>query len=295
MKHLSIKRKILNTLCVASLLMTATVVQAFDHQHLVFTELLSEVVKPSPDKKQTRVDYTQLHQKSELLSRYLTALSAVEEDEYDSWTDDQQLSFLINAYNAFTLDLIDQNFEKFIADKSISIQELVVFQKNQAESIKDLGSFFSSPWDKTFFTLLGEERNLNDLEHDMIRVWFERPRIHAALVCAAVSCPPLRNESFVADKLDQQLDDQMRKFLSDDKRNTVKIDKKTVYLSSIFKWYDEDFEQGLQGFDSLEDLIEVYQDDIANSPQQLAWLKKQNFRIRYLDYDWRLNDVSNFD
>jgi hypothetical protein len=275
--------------------MTTTVVQAFDHQHLVFTELLNEVVKPSPDKKQTRVDYTQLHLKSELLSRYLKVLTAVKEDEYDSWTDEQQLSFLINAYNAFTLELIDQNFEKFKADKSLTVQELVVFQKNQAESIKDLGSFFSTPWDKKFFHLLGEKRNLNDLEHDMIREWFERPRIHAALVCAAVSCPPLRNESFIADKLDQQLDDQMRLFLSDDKRNTINMNKNTVYLSSIFKWYDEDFEQGLQGFDSLEDLIEVYQTDIANTPKQLAWLKKQDYRIRYLDYDWRLNDVSNFD
>jgi hypothetical protein len=128
----------------------------------------------------------------------------------------------------------------------------------------------------------------------MIRVWFERPRIHAAVVCAAVSCPPLRNEAFVADKLDWQLDDQMRQFLSDDQSNTIYISEDRVRLSSIFKWYAEDFEKGQQGFNSLKDLIYVYQADIANDPQQLTFLQKQDFSIRYLDYDWRLNDISTF-
>jgi hypothetical protein len=142
--------------------------------------------------------------------------------------------------------------------------------------------------------LLDEKRSLDDIEHNMIRVWFERPRIHAAVVCAAVSCPPLRNEAFVADKLDQQLDDQMRQFLSDDQSNTIKLRDNRVELSSIFKWYAEDFEKGQQGFNSLYDLIKVYQTDIADDPQQLIWLQKQDFKIRYLDYDWRLNDIVTF-
>jgi hypothetical protein len=157
-----------------------------------------------------------------------------------------------------------------------------------------LGSFFSSPWKQSFFTLLDEKRSLDNVEHDMIRVWFERPRIHAAVVCAAVSCPPLRNEAFVADKLDFQLDDQMRQFLSDDQSNTINLSDNRVKLSSIFKWYDKDFEKGQQGFNSLKDLIKAYQTDIADDPQQLVWLQKQDFRIRYLDYDWRLNDISTF-
>jgi hypothetical protein len=275
-----IHRKILTCLFAALFLMSVSKVQAFDHQHKMLTQVLGNVVKLSSNKKQTRVDYAQLFKHPEQLNQYLTHLSSVKQSEYQLWTGDEQLSFLINAYNGFTLQLIIQNYAKF--------------QSGKVESIKDLGSFFSSPWKQSFFTLLGEKRNLDNIEHDMVRVWFERPRIHAALVCAAVSCPPLRNQAFVADKLDQQLDDQMSQFLSDDQRNTIKISENRVYLSSIFKWYGEDFEKGQQGFNTIKDLIKFYQTDMANAPQQLTWLQKQNYDIRYLDYDWRLNDISTF-
>jgi hypothetical protein len=272
--------KILSYLFAAVLLMNSAIVHAFDHQHSIFTQVLSDVVRLSPNKKQTRVDYALLNKQPEKLNQYLNALSSVKQSDYQLWTGDEQLSFLINAYNGFTLQLINQNYVKF--------------QTGKAESIKDLGSFFSSPWKKSFFTLLDEKRSLDDVEHNMIRVWFERPRIHAAVVCAAVSCPPLRNEAFVADKLDQQLDDQMRQFLSDDQSNTINLRDNRVKLSSIFKWYVEDFEKGQQGFNSLNDLITAYQTDIADDPQQLLWLQKQDFKIRYLDYDWQLNDISTF-
>jgi len=272
--------KILSYLFAAVLLMNSAIVHAFDHQHSIFTQMLSDVVRLSPNKKQTRVDYALLNKQPEKLNQYLNALSSVKQSDYQLWTGDEQLSFLINAYNGFTLQLINQNYVKF--------------QTGKAESIKDLGSFFSSPWKKSFFTLLDEKRSLDDVEHNMIRVWFERPRIHAAVVCAAVSCPPLRNEAFVADKLDQQLDDQMRQFLSDDQSNTINLRDNRVKLSSIFKWYVEDFEKGQQGFNSLNDLITAYQTDIADDPQQLLWLQKQDFKIRYLDYDWQLNDISTF-
>ncbi len=270
----------LSFLLAAALMLISTVVKAFDHQHQMLDQVLSDVVQLSPDKKQTRVDYELLNKQPEQLNQYLAVLSSVKQSEYKLWTDDEQLSFLINAYNGFTLQLINHNYEKF--------------QSGKVESIKDLGSFFSSPWKQSFFTLLEGKHSLDDIEHDMIRVWFKSPRIHAALVCAAVSCPPLRNQAFVADKLNQQLDDQMRQFLSDDQRNTINLSDNHVNLSSIFKWYGEDFEKGQQGFTSLKDLIQLYQVDMADDPQQLTWLQKQKFSIRYLDYDWRLNDISTF-
>jgi hypothetical protein len=272
--------KILSCLFAVVLFMNSTIVQAFDHQHSIFTQVLSDVVKLSPNKKQTRVDYGLLKKQPDNLNEYLAVLSSIKQSDYDLWTGDEQLSFLINAYNGFTLQLITQNYAKF--------------QNGKADSIKDLGSFFSSPWKQSFFTLLDKKRSLDDVEHNMIRIWFERPRIHAALVCAAVSCPPLLNQAFIADKLDQQLDEQMSLFLSDDQRNTINPSDNRVYLSSIFKWYGEDFEKGQQGINSLNDLIKVYQDDMADDPQQRAFLQKQDFSIRYLDYDWRLNDISTF-
>jgi hypothetical protein len=280
MDNQHVNSKIRSCLLTAILMLSSTVVQAFDHQHQILTQVLSDVVQLSPNKKQTRIDYGLLYTQPEQLNQYLAALSSVKQSEYKLWTEDEQLSFLINAYNGFTLQLINQNYAKF--------------QNGKVKSIKDLGSFFSSPWKQSFFTLLDEKHSLDDIEHDMIRVWFKHPRIHAALVCAAVSCPPLRNQAFVADKLNQQLDDQMRQFLSDDQRNTINLHDNRVDLSSIFKWYGEDFEKGQQGFTSLKELIKVYQADIADDPQQLTWLQKQAFSIRYLDYDWRLNDISTF-
>jgi hypothetical protein len=280
MDNQHVNSKIRSCLLTAILMLSSTVVQAFDHQHQILTQVLSDVVQLSPNKKQTRIDYGLLYTQPEQLNQYLAALSSVKQSEYKLWTEDEQLSFLINAYNGFTLQLINQNYGKF--------------QNGKVKSIKDLGSFFSSPWKQSFFTLLDEKHSLDDIEHDMIRVWFKHPRIHAALVCAAVSCPPLRNQAFVADKLNQQLDDQMRQFLSDDQRNTINLNDNRVDLSSIFKWYGEDFEKGQQGFTSLKELIKVYQADIADDPQQLTWLQKQAFSIRYLDYDWRLNDISTF-
>jgi hypothetical protein len=276
----STNQKVLSYLLAAVLMMGSSTAIAFDHQHQLFTKVLKDVVKLSANKKQTRVDYEQLFAQPEQLNQYLAQLSSVKISEYELWAKDQQLSFLINAYNGFTLQLIMQNYAKFQAGK--------------AESIKDLGSFFFSPWKQSFFTLLGEERHLDNIEHDMIREWFERPRIHAALVCAAVSCPPLRNQAFVADKLQQQLHDQMAQFLSDDQRNTINLKDNRLYLSSIFKWYGNDFEKGQQGFFDLRDLIKKYQADMADDTQQLTWLQKQTFSIRYLDYDWRLNDISTF-
>jgi hypothetical protein len=280
MDNQDVNSKILSCLLAAGLMLSSTAVVAFDHQHQMFNQVLNDVVRLSPNKRQTRVDYGLLNKQPEQLNRYLAALSSVKQSEYKLWTDDEQLSFLINAYNAFTLQLINQNYGKF--------------QNGKVESIKDLGGFFSSPWKQSFFTLLEEKHSLDDIEHDMIRVWFKRPRIHAALVCAAVSCPPLRDQAFVADQLSQQLDDQMRQFLSDDQRNTINLSDNRVNLSSIFKWYGEDFEKGQQGFTTLKDLIKLYQADMADSPQQLTWLQKQDFNIRYLDYDWRLNDISTF-
>ena len=93
----------------AGLLMNSAIAQTFDHQHLIFTQVLSDVVTLSPNKKQTRVDYGQLNKQPEQLNRYLATLSSVKQSEYRLWTSDEQLSFLINAYNGFTLQLINQH------------------------------------------------------------------------------------------------------------------------------------------------------------------------------------------
>jgi hypothetical protein len=285
-----VKRLIQNMLTVSGLVITlfSPVLHAaeFDHRYTNFDQLLTQVVQTSADKKQTRVNYQRLSVKSDILQRSLNAFSAVSKNQFDGWDEQQQLSFLINAYNGFTLKLIIDNWDEF--------------KQGDADSIRDLGSLFTTPWEKKFFTLFNEKQNLDDIEHEMVRKWFKEPRIHAALVCAAVSCPPLRDEAFVASALTTQLDSQMQRFLADNSRNEIKINGQEgeASLSSIFKWYRGDFEKGQQGFHSLFDLLSTYSEALVegddNAQAQRNLLKSADYPITFKDYDWRLNDVANF-
>lgn len=143
--------------------------QSFDLSHTAFTDVLNDHVEVYDDGLKSAVSYQQLAQNRKTLDKYLASLSAVEPGQYESWTHEQQLAFLINAYNGFTLQLIIDNIDKF--------------ESGEADSIRDLGGVFSSPWEKSFFTLLGEKRTLDWVEHEKIRGDFDEPRIHAALVC----------------------------------------------------------------------------------------------------------------
>ncbi|MDX1705002.1 DUF547 domain-containing protein [Pseudidiomarina sp.] len=240
----------------------------FDHSHQNFTDILSTHLEFYDSK--SWVDYNQLSSNDAKLSHYLERLSSVSDKAYGGWSKEQQLAFLINAYNAFTLKLIINNYQQF--------------EQGQAESIRDLGSWSGTPWEQNFFTLLGQERNLDWIEHQQIRKEFKEPRIHAALVCAAISCPNLRAEAYRAAELDHQLESQMQSFLSDPDKNYLDAAAQTLYLSSIFKWYREDFQQGHQGFNKLTDFGSRYYD-----------AETSGYDVRFLDYNWRLNDSAVID
>lgn len=248
---------------------------AFDHWHVGWDSLLKQHVVVAAGGASSTVRYTGMKaQRDAALRIYVTSLSAVSAQEYAGWTQPQQLAFLINAYNAYTV-------------------ELILTRYPDLKSIKDLGSVFESPWRKKFFRLLGQERSLDDLEHGLIRVpgSFNDPRIHFAVVCASVGCPMLRNEAFVAARLDAQLDDSMRRFLSDRTRNRFDAATGTLAVSKIFDWYRKDFEQGYRGYDSLQTLFTRYADALGDAPQAQADIRAGRYKTAYLDYDWALNEA----
>ena len=237
---------------------------AFDHQHAAFDQLLQQVVVPHGP--QTDVDYTLLKTKAAELDAYLQALQDVSADEYRAWDPSQQLAFLINAYNAFTLKLIVMNYPEI-------------------DSIRDLGGLiFSSPWDIEFFHLLGEPATLDLVEHDLIRKNFAEPRIHFAVNCASRGCPPLLTRAYTADQLDAQLEHATRLFLRDPERNRYVPEKKRLELSSIFNWYKPDFEQAAG---SIEKYVAPY---ITDDPETRTLISNHGVSRRFLDYDWALND-----
>ncbi len=220
----------------------------------------------------TAVNYQAMSQQKNQLKDYLKKLSEVSQAGFDSWSKPQQLAFLINAYNAWTIQFILTRYPDL-------------------KSIKDLGSFFKSPWNKSFIPLLGSERTLNDIEHALIRGSgrYNEPRIHFAVNCASIGCPPLRAEAYVGERLETQLNEQTQLFLSDPSRNRLNGD--ALEVSSIFKWYQEDFEHGWQGIDSLSALFSQHAQSLNLSVLDVKRLHSGDIDIEFLDYDWQLNDT----
>lgn len=242
---------------------------AFDHDHGLWDELLQRHVAWTESGVASQVNYPGFINDSSKLDRYLTSLSAVSHSDYEQWSEKQQLAFLINAYNAFTVKLIVDHWP--------------------VTSIRDIGGWFRNPWKIDFFTLLGEQRYLDWIEHEVIRQpgVFNEPRIHFAVNCAAIGCPALRPEAYVGERLNSQLEDQTRRFLSDKSRN--RIDGDVLRLSPIFKWYREDFERGWQGVDSLAEFLLPHAQTLGFPPSDKDGQPIKHLEIRFLDYDWRLN------
>ncbi len=238
--------------------------QAFDAGHTQFAALLEKSVRLQGARSQ--VNYAWLQQHRGQLNAYLRDLERVPLQEFNAWSQPEQLSFLINAYNAYTLKLILTKYPRL-------------------DSIKDLGGWFSGPWDKEFFTLLGEIHNLDALEHQWLRGKYNEPRIHFAIVCASVGCPALSNRPYLAPSLDRQLEQAKMAFLGDSSRNRYDPKTNTLYLSKIFSWFAEDF---IHAAGSVENFIA---EGITPNKAEQVQIKSQKAKLSFLDYDWSLNRI----
>jgi len=258
------------------LLLVPVPVQAepFDHEHATWNLLVKNNVHWNLNRTASQVNYAGFQKTHDFLKRYLFSLSAVTRTEFDTFRREQQLAFLINAYNAFTV-------------------ELILTEYPEVTSIKELGSLFSSPWKRKFFLLLGESQNLDGIEHELIRGSgrYDEPLIHFAVNCASIGCPALLDEAFVAEKLDQQLLESTERFLSDRSRNRFDARTGTLEISSIFDWYAEDFSKGWRGYDSLHDFFRTHADWITDDAESVETLREAALRIEFLDYDWSLNTL----
>ena len=215
---------------------------AFNHG--TFDRLLKKYVDA-----QGRVNYKGFKSEEKAFNDYLAQLSKNPPTAADSKA--EQMAFWINAYNAYTIRLILDNYP--------------------LKSIKDIGE----PWKKEFILIGGQKMSLDNIEHGILRKKFDDPRIHFALVCASISCPPLRPEAYSAARLNAQLDDQARDFLNNSGKN--KITPASAQLSSYFDWYKDDWN--------------------ANGQSVVKWVNKYsktkidaNTKIGFMDYNWNLNE-----
>jgi hypothetical protein len=248
--------------------------EGFDHSHAAWTALLRRHVQPLRGGVATAVRYAGLAEERAALQRYLHGLSALSPAAYARFGRSQQQAFLINAYNAFTV-------------------ELVLTRWPDLKSIKDLGSLWQSPWKRKWVRLLGTLVSLDDIEHGMLRKpgAFDDPRIHFGVNCASIGCPALREEAFVAERLDAQLDDMARRFLSDRTRNRYHVPRGRLEVSKIFDWFGEDFRAGHRGITSLAAFVAGHADVLADEPAARERIRAGQVPLSFLDYDWALNDV----
>lgn len=260
--------------CAAAIAAGGLHAQTFDHSHALWDRQLRQHVVVLRDGQASAVRYTEWLTQREALQAYLRQLSAVSRASFDGFSRPQQMAFLINAYNAFTVELIFMRYPRL-------------------QSIKDLGNLLSSPWRPRWIPLLEDKVSLDDIEHQMLRARgvYDDPRIHFAVNCASIGCPMLREEAYVAERLDAQLAQQTRRFLADRERNRWNPASGRLELSQIFDWYAEDFRLGHQGIDSVQGLAARHADVLADSEADRARLRSTRVPISHLPYDWRLNDA----
>jgi hypothetical protein len=217
-------------------------VSFFDHS--VWNTLLEANVSAAGN-----VNYKGIKASETKLDRYLNEVSKTTVDE-NIWSKNEQLAFWINAYNAFTVKLILNNYP--------------------VKSINDI----ATPWDKKFFKIGGKKMNLNYIEHKILRVKFKEPRIHFAIVCASFSCPKLSNKAFTAQNTQNQLAALTTGFVNDPKRNIIASDH--FKISQIFNWFQKDFTQN----GSLINFLNKYAKVKISSKAHVSYMK----------YNWSLNE-----
>ncbi len=227
--------------------------------HSAFDHLLDRFVDARGD-----VDYAALQRQADsVLAPYLQTLAEARPSTLDRTA---RLAFWINAYNAYTLQLIVDHYP--------------------VTSIRDIDGppGGGTPFERPVGPVADTMRTLDEIEHEIIRVRFDEPRIHFALVCAAKSCPRLRREAYTGPRLDAQLDAQAHRFLHAPRKNHVPNGDGTVALSPILKWYGDDF--GPTPAAIQRALAPYFNGTVQDS------LARGAYTVQYRPYDWTLNAPS---
>jgi Protein of unknown function, DUF547 len=268
-----IKKQILTFVTLWMLAVTSAWSQ-FDHSHPAWTALLKKHVVLVDGGKASQLRYAGMAADRAQLKSYLESLSKISDAEFKGWNKNQQLAFLINAYNANMVEKILQRYPSI-------------------KSVWDYGKLIGNPFKDKFFKLFGREFALDTIEHDTIRAKgvYDEPRIHMAVNCASIGCPMLREEAFVAEKLDAQLEEQVTRFLSDKSRNRYNAANTALEVSEIFKWYSVDFTSGFKGIKSREQFFAKYANLLSDNPEHQKVIRDGKAEIKHLDYDWGLNDA----
>jgi inosine-uridine nucleoside N-ribohydrolase len=253
--------------------LTGSAGAAFDHGYAAYAAVLRDYARPP------RVDYAALQRGRAALDAAVAVFAAPSAADVEGWTRERRLAFWINAYNAFTLRTIVDHYP-------IRASWFTLAPRN---SIRQIDAVWTAP----SWRAAGRTLSLDDIEHTILRPQFKEPRIHFAINCASVGCPPLAGEPYRAAGLDTQLDAAARRYLASP--HGLRTEGHTLRVSKILDWYGEDF-------------VATFAPDAAGKPDRIeravravvarfgppdaaALARNPSTSVRYLNYDWSLNDV----
>lgn len=254
----------------------------FDQAYAAYNSLLNKYVLDA------KVNYQGFIDSRAEFEAFLSSLGSVDQADFDTWTKEQKLSFWINAYNAFTIKAIIDNYP---ITRSFSLIGIFYAPSNSILQIKGV-------WDKLQFRAVGKMVTLEEIEHEILRKEFNEPRIHMAIVCASISCPDLRNKAYMSEKLEEQLRDASINFVNNPYKG-VSIDQQDgkVKFSKIFKWFGEDFIQNygneklISNYSLKENAVLNFTAEYIQSDETREYLMNNKLKIGYLGYDWHLSDL----
>ncbi len=231
------------------------------------------------------VDYKTLRPKRRRLIAATRAFDNIDPTEYMSWSPKEKIAFWINAYNILTLKLVVDNYPIKKAWYRIT------YPPNSIIHI-------SGAWTKHYFKVMGIEYTLREIEREILMARYADPRICFTFSYATLGGALLRNEPYYPDKLDEQLDDQVKKFLADPRGLRIDHKEKTIRLADIFNWYKSDFIEkygDIKKFRDRPEHIQAYLNCIVPyiSSDDLKYVESQDYEVKFLKYDWRLNEQAN--
>ena len=271
-------------LLIVLLWLASSTVSAARFDHTIWDNLLRQHVYMVNQGKASVVDYLNFLAHRGQLNRYLSQLSRVKNSEFSNWNKSEQLAFLINAYNAFTVEMV--------MTTQSTLPRTQYYKPRNIRDKLQLISRIKNQQKIDFIPLLGEILSLNELENDFIRRPgnYDEPRIHFALNRASIDCPALRNRAYSGIGLEQQLESATRAFLSDRSRNRFDEVTGKLEVSELFDWYEKDFERSWQGWPNLSQFFTQYRDSLAATAHAKELLATDNFYIRFLEFNWILNE-----
>lgn len=249
--------------------------ESFDQRYSAYAELLRAHVVDA------RVDYARLQSNRATLDAVAGTFASVTAGQLESWSEEDQIAFWINAYNVFTLTAIVDHYP-------------IVWRWRNLFTLTPWNSIRQIPgvWSDLRWSVAGTEKTLDQIEHETLRTQYQEPRIHVAINCASISCPPLGTEPYVGERLDRQLILASRDYLASDRG--LQVDGSTLRLSSIFDWYGDDFiedyahlvDGGSEKERAVLGLVAAY-----GPPDAVKLAQSESAMVKYLSYDWALNDV----